>query len=94
MKKIHREIPEVLGIMRNARLSEKETSIKVEVLAISSLETMLYILRPLMSSLPWRTLPNFCLQTPSLPKFGRVCGTCLHYETSANFAKLLFGKVS
>ena len=70
MKTIHREIPEVLGIMRNVRLSEKETSTKVEVLAISSLETMLYIIRPLMPSLHWRTLPNLCLQTPSLPKFG------------------------
>ena len=39
MKTIHNEIIEVLGIMRNVRLSEKETSRKAEVLAISSLET-------------------------------------------------------
>ena len=46
MKNIHREIPEVLGIMRNVRLPERETSRTLEILAISSLETVHYIIRP------------------------------------------------
>ena len=31
----------------------------------------------LKSSLHWQTLPNFCLQTLVLPKFGYVCGASL-----------------
>ena len=47
MKTIHHEIPEVLGMMRNVRLSEREMSRKVDIPAISSLETTNYIIRTL-----------------------------------------------
>ena len=63
-------------------------------LAAHSLDKCAVVVELTMLSLVYtgKLCQTFFLQSPSLPKFGQVCSTCLHYETLQNFCLVNLAK--